>query len=151
MTQRIRLVALAILILVCAPAQPTALAQDASSVSGRVVDAASHKPVSGAKIDLFADAPSSKGANALEVTLSRKDGGFQLMGVPAGQYRVEITKMGYAVQVLSGLLVQEREHVIVGEPIALVMASADDVEKMACNTVVRPDEVADVYVVCSRR
>ncbi len=125
------------------------LAQGTSSISGRIVDARNHDPIIGARVDLFADTPASKSDKVIAAALSGKDGNFLLSGVAAGQYRVEITKMGYAVQELSGLAVQEREHTIVGEPIALSLASDDYAAKMACNKLVRPDVTGDVYVVCA--
>jgi len=135
--------------LLCAMAQGDALAQVTSSVGGRIVDARNQQPIIGARVDLFADSSASSGAKVLAATLTRKDGSFTLSGIAAGQYRLQVSKMGYALQELSGLLVQDNERTIVGEPIALYPASDEYAEKMACNKLVRPDATGDVYVVCA--
>jgi carboxypeptidase family protein len=136
--------------LLCATALGDARAQGTSSIGGRIVDARNQQPIIGARVDLFADSlvPSSK---ILAATLTRKDGSFSLSGVAAGQYRLQVSKMGYALQELSGLLVQDNERTIVGEPIAIYPASDEYAEKMACNKLVRPDATGDVYVVCANR
>jgi hypothetical protein len=126
----------------------SALATGASSISGQVVDAKTHQPVVGAKVDLYADT-SSTNRKVLAATLSRKDGSFRLSGLNEGQYRVELTKMGYEVEVLSGLTVRLQERTIIGEPVALHAASEEYEGKMACNTLVQPHQTASVYIVCS--
>ena len=139
------------LTLLCATAQGDARAQGTSSIGGRIVDARNQQPIIGARVDLFADSLAPSGAKVLAATLTRKDGSFSLSGVAAGQYRLQVSKMGYAVQELSGLLVQDNERTIVGEPIAIYPASDEYAEKMACNKLVRPDETGDVYVVCGAK
>jgi carboxypeptidase family protein len=121
-------------------------ASNDASISGRIVDP-THKPVAGAKVELFQGASSSASASA--VAMSGKDGSFKLAGFAQGPYRLEVMKMGYALQVLEGLQVEAHERLIVGEPIELRAASAEDVEKMACNSVVQPSQTGDVYVVCA--
>ncbi len=153
MSNRIRTMALAAtLILTCAPALGFAHANGTSSISGQIIDARNREPVAGAKIDLFQDTTSSKGAYPFAIALSRKDGSFHLSGLSEGQFRLEVLKMGYEVQVLSGLSLQEQEHLIVGEPIAMAKASEEYAQKMVCNSpLVRPDQSGDVYVVCAGR
>lgn len=123
-------------------------AHGTASISGTVVDANSHRPVAGAKIEAFADVGHS-GSYAVAVGRTRSDGIFRLSGLRAGAYKLQVLKMGYAVQELSGLSLADQEHLIVGEPVGLVAASAEDMMKMACNSVVRPEATGDVYVVCA--
>lgn len=115
-----------------------------ASISGRIVDP-THKPVAGAKVELF---PGSS-ATASAIAMSGKDGSFKLAGLAQGPYRLEVMKMGYALQLLEGLRVEAHERLIVGEPIALTTASSEDMQKMACNSVVQPSQTGDVYVVCA--
>jgi hypothetical protein len=123
-------------------------ANGTASISGRVVDANNHRPIAGAKVEAFADAGGSAGY-AVAVGQTRSNGNFHLGGLRAGAYRLQVLKMGYAVQELSGLSLGDQEHLIVGEPVGLVAASFEDMMKMACNSVVRPDATGDVYVVCA--
>jgi hypothetical protein len=145
----LRVAALAAVVIVSSTWQSTA--NGTGSISGRVVDARSHKAVTGAKIELFADAGGSKVGYAVALSQTRGDGDFRVTGLRAGAYRLQVLKMGYAVQELSGLTLDDQEHLIVGEPVGLVAASAEDMMKMACNSVVRPDATGDVYVVCAGR
>jgi 5-hydroxyisourate hydrolase-like protein (transthyretin family) len=128
-------------------AQPMAQAAGTSTITGQTLDAKTHKPVMGVRVDLYADTASSH--KILAATMSRKDGSFSLEGLGGGQYRVELTKMGYEVQVLTGLTVRSKERTIIGEPIALHTASEEYKAKMACNSIVRPEQTGSVYVVCS--
>ena len=127
--------------------QPMAQAAGISSISGRALDAQTRKPLLGVRVDVFADAGMSH--KVLAATVSRKDGTFTISGLDGGQYRVELTKMGYEVETLTGLTVRPRERTIIGEPITLHTATQDYQAKMACNTTVRPEQTGDVYVVCS--
>ncbi|MDQ6766376.1 MAG: carboxypeptidase-like regulatory domain-containing protein [Candidatus Eremiobacteraeota bacterium] len=140
---------LAVLALIQTGTQRAAFA-DASSISGKVVDAQTHQPLASVRIDLFADttAPHPK---MLAAAMSRKDGSFHLAGLSGGQYRLELSKMGYMVQLLTGLAVNPSQRTIIGEPIALYKASQEYSEKMACNKLVRPEATADVYIVCAGR
>ncbi|MBV8669235.1 MAG: carboxypeptidase regulatory-like domain-containing protein [Candidatus Eremiobacteraeota bacterium] len=143
----LRVAALAAVVIVSTTWQSAA--DGTASISGRVVDARSHKAVTGAKIELFADAGSSKNGYAVAVSQTHSNGDFHVSGLRAGAYKLQVVKMGYAVQEISGLTLDNQEHLIVGEPVGLVAASAEDMMKMACNSVVRPDATGDVYVVCA--
>jgi len=118
-----------------------------ASISGRVVDSA-HKPVAGAKIELSAATSAASGWTSA-IAMSGKDGSFKIARLSAGSYRLEVMKMSYALQLLEGLSVGSHERLIVGEPIELTAASPEDIEKMACNSVVQPSQTGDVYVVCA--
>jgi 5-hydroxyisourate hydrolase-like protein (transthyretin family) len=150
MKQLLCLVAIVAPLLVGGGVLTSALALGTSSISGQVVDAKTHHPVTGVRVDLYADT-SSTNKKVLAATLSRKDGSFRLSGVDEGQYRVELTKMGYEVEVLSGLAVRSQERTIIGEPVALHAASEEYESKMACNTLIQPHQTASVYYVCSGR
>ena len=116
-------------------------ASGAASISGTIIDGISHKPVGGAKIEAFLDTNGSSGYPAA-VSQTQRDGTFRLSALKAGAYRLHVVKMGYAMQELFG-------HLILGEPVNLVAASVEDMTKMACNSIVRPDATGDVYVVCA--
>lgn len=137
------------LVLVAA-ATSLSFANGAASISGTVIDANSHKPVAGAKIEAFLGTNPTHGY-PVAVGQTRKDGNFRLSGLQAGSYKLHVMKMGYSLQELSGLTLDDQEHLIVGEPVGLIAASADDMVKMACNSIVRPDQTGDVYVVCAGR
>ncbi len=62
-------------------------AQDTGTITGRVVDAVTLAPLSGANVLLVG---TQRG------TLTRADGGFLLSGVPAGTHRVQASLIGYA-------------------------------------------------------
>jgi hypothetical protein len=124
MLAALRVAALAAVVIVSSTWQSTA--NGTASISGRVVDARSHKAVNGAKIELFADAGGSKGGYAVAMSQTRSDGDFRVSGLHAGAYRLQVLKMGYAVQELSGLALEDQEHLIVGEPVGLVAASAEE-------------------------
>ncbi len=149
MKQLLCISAIVATLLVSAAAQPMAQAAGTSSITGQTLDAKTHKPVMGVKVDVYEDTATPR--KVLAATTSRKDGSFNLAGLEGGQYRVELTKMGYEVQVLTGLTVRPSEHTIIGEPIALHMADEEYQQKMACNSIVRPDQTGSVYVVCSGR
>lgn len=137
----------AILTLVAGGATP-ALSSDTSSISGKAVDAKNQQPLAGVKVAVYPDArtPSSK---MLAVTMTHKDGSFHLDGLTTGQYQLELSKPGYAVQILSGLSIRSNERAVIGEPVALGRASAEYATQMACNNLVRPEETASVYIVCA--
>ena len=141
-------IAAAMLLAGFAAADRTALAQESSSISGRVVDVRTHQPIGGAKVEVQADGATLRSPKAFGAALSRKDGGFHVDGLRAGRYQIVLTKVGYSIQLLTGLSVRAGERTIVGEPIAMHPASVDDMQKMACNSIVQPGQSADVYVVC---
>jgi 5-hydroxyisourate hydrolase-like protein (transthyretin family) len=147
MKQLLCLTAIAAALFISAASQPVAQAAGMSSISGRTLDAQTHKPVLGVRVDVFADTGMSH--KVLAAAVSRKDGTFTVSGLDGGQYRVELSKMGYQVEMLTGLTVRPSERTIIGEPITLKTATDDYQAKMACNTIVRPEQTADVYVVCS--
>jgi hypothetical protein len=125
-----------------------ASSSNVSSINGKAVDAKSQAPLAGVKVALYPDTrtPSSK---MLAMTMTHKDGSFRLDGLAAGQYQLELSKAGYAVQILSGLSIRSNERAVIGEPVALGRASAEYATQMACNNLVRPEETASVYIVCA--
>ena len=147
MKQLLCISAIVATLIISATTQPMAQAAGMSSITGQTLDAKTHKPVVGVRVDLYADTASPH--KILAATMTRKDGTFSLAGLRGGQYRVELTKMGYEVQVLTGLTVRSSERTIIGEPIALHTASEEYKAKMACNSIVRPEETGSVYVVCA--
>jgi 5-hydroxyisourate hydrolase-like protein (transthyretin family) len=147
MKQLLCISAIVATLLVSAATQPMAQAAGTSSISGQTLDAKTHKPVMGVRVDVYADTATAH--KILAAAMSRKDGSFNLAGLDGGQYRVELTKMGYEVQVLTGLTVRSKERTIIGEPIPLHTASEEYEAKMACNSIVRPEQTGSVYVVCS--
>ena len=150
MKQLLKTGAFIAVLLICVCVGRAALGQGTSSISGTVVDAKTHQPVVGVRVDVFADS-SATNSKTLAASMSRKDGTFLLEGLNGGQYRVSLSKMGYAVEELTGLSVKSKERTIIGVPIALHGASEEYASKMACNRLIRPDSTADVYVVCAGR
>lgn len=138
----------ALVLILLAAVTLASAASGAASISGTIIDGISHKPVGGAKIEAFLDTNGPSGYPAA-VSQTQKDGTFRLSALKAGAYRLHVVKMGYAMQELSGLTLDDQEHLILGEPVNLVAASAEDMTKMACNSIVRPDATGDVYVVCA--
>lgn len=61
-------------------------AQDAGSITGRVVDGTTQQPL--AEVNVLIEG-TQRG------TLTRNDGSFTLSGVPAGSYRLRLTRIGY--------------------------------------------------------
>ncbi len=139
--------ALAVLFVVGTICVGAAKAQSNSAISGKIIDEKTHHPIGAVKVEVFADEESNN-PKLLGSTLSAHDGTFRVGGLSGGQYRVELTKSGYAVQILTGLAVRPNEHTIIGVPVAMARASSEYALKMACNSLVRQEEVADVYVVC---
>jgi TonB-dependent starch-binding outer membrane protein SusC len=64
-------------------------AQSSATVTGTVTDSASQQPLSNVQVAI---AGTSIGA------LTRADGGYTLVGVPAGTHRVQARRIGYALQ-----------------------------------------------------
>jgi Carboxypeptidase regulatory-like domain len=125
-----------------------ALAHGTSVIQGIVVDTKHDQPLMGASISAFA----ARTRLLQGVAHSAKDGSFRISGLAAGEYRLFVTKLGYRSVEVSGLTVDENDHMIIGFPIALDAApntGEDPLQVLArCNNLVDPGETSDVYVVC---
>jgi Carboxypeptidase regulatory-like domain len=142
--QSFALLAAIMLVAVIGPA----VAHGTSAIQGIVVDTKHDKPLMGASISAFA-----ANTKLLQgVVHSAKDGSFRIPGLATGEYRLFVTKPGYRSVEVSGLTVDENDHMIIGFPIALEAApntSEDPIQVLArCNNLVDPGETSDVYVVC---
>ncbi|HST07553.1 MAG TPA: carboxypeptidase regulatory-like domain-containing protein, partial [Gemmatimonadaceae bacterium] len=65
---------------------PTARAQDAGTISGRVSDAGTNAPIPSAQIQIVG---TTRGA------VTAEDGRYRMAGVRAGQYQVRVLRLGY--------------------------------------------------------
>jgi hypothetical protein len=128
-----------------------AAAKGTSSIQGVITESKHNQPVLSASVSAYA----AHGNGWVASTQTGKDGVFRLKGLSAGEYRLFITKPGYRAVEVAGLTVDTNDHLVVGFPIALEaapFADADPVQLVArCNSLVNPDEVADLYVVCGGR
>ena len=76
-----------------------ALAQDAGTITGRVIDATTQAPIASAQVQLVG---TTRG------TVTGDDGSFRIAGVSAGQYQVRVLRLGFSasgvrtVQVTAG-------------------------------------------------
>jgi hypothetical protein len=146
----LRALAAAAFLSLCVAGATQALSSGTSMISGTAIDAKDHQPLMGVKVAVYPEARTPN-SNMIAATISHKDGGFRLDGLGGGQYQVELTKPGYEVQILSGLSLRSNERAVIGEPVALNRASAEYATKMACNSLVRPEQTGSVYVVCAGR
>jgi outer membrane cobalamin receptor len=83
------------------PAQGAAPAQAAGQLHGTVVSAANGQPIRSASVAVWSAADSA----LVTGTLTRADGSFTIPGVPAGQYYLKISALGFATQVRRGVAV----------------------------------------------
>ena len=68
-----------------------AIPQGSGEVSGSVVDAEGDEPIYGASVAVWSKADSSLVAG----DIARRDGAFQVQGLPPGTYHLQITSIGY--------------------------------------------------------
>jgi len=72
-----------------------------ATLAGRVLDAATHKPVAGATVTL--DAFTAAPAQAIHPATSDERGAYSLEGVPPGPFSVRVTRDGYRARIVTGL------------------------------------------------
>ncbi|MEP7125024.1 MAG: carboxypeptidase regulatory-like domain-containing protein, partial [Byssovorax sp.] len=70
-------------------------------LSGKVTDAATHKPIVGAVVAL--DAVTNTTANSISPARTDETGGYSLEGVPAGPFSVRVASDKYRTRIISGL------------------------------------------------
>lgn len=70
-------------------------------LTGKVVDAATHKPIAGAIVAL--DAVTSTTANSIAPARSDEAGNYALEGVPAGPFSIRVASDRYRTRTMSGL------------------------------------------------
>jgi hypothetical protein len=72
-----------------------------ATMNGRVVDAATRKPIADAMVAL--DAYTGTGANSVRPARSDANGAYALDGAPAGPFSVRVTAPGYRSRIVPGL------------------------------------------------
>jgi hypothetical protein len=72
-----------------------------ATMSGRIVDATTHRPIAGAVVAL--DAFTGTRADAVRPARSDDQGSYALEGAPAGPFSVRVTRDGYRGRVVTGL------------------------------------------------
>jgi hypothetical protein len=72
-----------------------------ATLSGRILDAITRRPISGATITL--DALTQTAAQAVKPARSDDQGSFSLEGAPSGPFSVRVTRDGYRTRIVTGL------------------------------------------------
>lgn len=90
------------------------------TLTGKVVDAETHKPIAGAVVAL--DAATTTNANSIAPGRSDESGAYALEGTPAGLFSIRVSSDGYRTRTVSGLttrsgvpLVQDVELTLRGD------------------------------------
>lgn len=90
------------------------------TITGKVIDAETHKPIAGAVVAL--DAATSTTANSIAPGRSDESGAFTLEGTPAGPFSIRVSSDSYRTRTISGLttrggapLVQDVELTLRGD------------------------------------
>ena len=89
-----------------------------SIIDGKVVDSVDHHPLGGVQVDAFNEAAQSNG-KAAATTTTREDGSFSLPGLRSGAYHLELSKRGYALEIVTGVLIRSDEHFRVSTPFGM--------------------------------
>jgi len=90
-----------------------------STVSGTVIDSIDRHPIGGVEVDLFDDTAVAHAARVVASTTTREDGTFSLIGVREGSYHLEFVKRGYALEIVTGLLLRPAERFLIAQPFGL--------------------------------
>lgn len=115
-----------ITVLIAAAAAPA----QAQQVRGTVLDSVANMPVSAVRVEL-------EGAGVRRATVTGWQGRFAFAGVPAGAYRLRLTRVGYAPRVIEAVsTVQGRDSLVIrllalGTPLDPVIVSASRSEETA--------------------
>lgn len=72
-----------------------------ATLTGRVLDADTRKPLGGATVAF--DALTMTGANSIRPARSDEAGAYALEGAPAGLFSIRVTRAGYGSRIVSGL------------------------------------------------
>ena len=113
------LVTVAMLILqLTVAAMAAAPTRQTSTLGGCVVDSVDHHPLAGVQVDVFADG-ALRADKAVASTMTRGDGSFSLLGLRGGSYRLELSKRGYALEIVTGVLLAPGEKIRISSPFGL--------------------------------
>lgn len=105
----------------------------AQTIAGRVVDAATHQPISGATIGI-----SEPGGQPVARAVTRLDGTFRLR-LAAGEFRLTASRLGYAPLPERSLTLQRGDSVFVELPLETEAVSLEPVTVTARAAVVRQE------------
>ncbi|MDQ6766377.1 MAG: carboxypeptidase-like regulatory domain-containing protein [Candidatus Eremiobacteraeota bacterium] len=111
-----------------APAHTTA------AIGGKVVDSIDQRPLGGVQVDVFDDSLRSHVRKAVATTTTNKDGSFSLLGLRGGNYHLELVKRGYALEIITGLLLRPDERVLIAQPFGMRTAIVTRVIGQAMET-----------------
>jgi len=75
------------------------------SIKGKVVDT-SNKAIENALVSLY------KGDEEVTTSLTEDDGGFKIIGIPAGTYRMTVYKEGFKTAELTGIVVSKKQELV---------------------------------------
>lgn len=139
------LVASAMLIVL--PVSAPAASGPAVTVAATVVDVHTSAPLSGAHVKVY----TTSTLPFLQMT-TRENGRLVIKGLHQGNYRLRITRSGYqtmayALQVTSKAPWQSAGHIVMyptRDPALTLSAKGT-----ACGRPMDPNQVADVYIICS--
>jgi hypothetical protein len=113
------LATVAILILqLSVAAMASAPTRQTSGLGGRVIDSVDHHPLAGVQVDVFADG-ALHADKAVASTRTRGDGSFSLLGLHGGSYRLELSKRGYALEIVTGVLLAPGVNIRISPPFGL--------------------------------
>lgn len=105
------LVAIAsVILLFSGAALASAPAPQTSALGGSVIDSVDHHPLAGVQVDVFADG-ALHADKAIATTMTRGDGSFSLLGLRGGSYRLELSKRGYALEIVTGVSLAPGESI----------------------------------------
>jgi hypothetical protein len=99
-------------------AMAAAPAPRTSALGGSVVDSVDHHPLAGVQVDVFADG-ALHADKAIATTSTRGDGSFSLLGLRGGNYRLELSKRGYALEIVTGVLIAPGVKIRISPPFGL--------------------------------
>ena len=119
MKTHLLLVSTTILILqLSVAAMAAAPAPQTSVLGGSVIDSVDHHPLADVQVDVFADG-SLHATRAIATTKTRGDGSFSLLGLRGGNYHLELSKRGYALEIVTGVLLAPGVKIRISPPFGL--------------------------------
>lgn len=117
-TQLILVTTASLIVLFSVAAMASAPVPQTSALGGSVIDSVDHHPLAGVQVDVFADS-APRADKAIATTTTRGDGSFALLGLHGGSYRLELSKRGYALEIVTGVLLAPGEKIRISSPFGL--------------------------------
>ena len=126
---------------------PAAAAWDAS-FSARLVVETTRAPVAGVSVKAY----TMTSGNVLAEAVSDAVGNFTLTGLRGGEYRLDFHKIGFHDTTLVGVYVNPHSSDRLNTPIAMYPSNTKPprfTSTNPCGKLVNPNQMADVYIVCT--